>query len=85
MFAENTGRGVIAYFIEMKIEYAKRYIREGNHNITQISQMLGYDKANYFSTQFKQYMKMTPSEYAASIKSLQGGDKLYKNNTERKE
>ena len=54
----------------MKIELAKRYLRDENHNITQIAEMLGYSGIHYFSRQFKKVTDMTPTEYLVSIKSL---------------
>lgn len=74
LFKENAKKGVITYFTEMKIEYAKQLIREGHHNIMQIARILGYETPNYFSLRFKQCVKMTPTEYAKSIKSLQNNE-----------
>ncbi len=70
IFTVNTGKGVIDYFIDMKIEYAKKYIRDGNYNLTQIAELLGYSSPHYFSRQFKQKTSMAPIEYSKSIKSL---------------
>lgn len=70
IFTVNTGKGVIDYFIDLKIEYAKRYIRDGNYNLTQIAELLGYSSPHYFSRQFKKKTSMAPIEYSKSIKSL---------------
>lgn len=70
LFREKAGHGVCAHFIHMKIDKAKTYIRENNYNITQISEMLGYNSVHYFSTQFKQTVNMSPTEYANSIRAL---------------
>lgn len=69
-FRENIGIGAIEYFISRKIEYAKKLIRENNYNMSQISQMLGYESIHYFSRQFKSITNMSPTEYKNSIKSL---------------
>lgn len=71
IFQKNSGMGVIAYFINMKISAAKSYIQENNYNITQIADMLGYESIHYFSRQFKRVTDMSPSEYALSIKSIE--------------
>ncbi len=68
LFKEKTGMGVMQYFNYLKIERAKMLIREDNYNFTQIAGILGYDSIHYFSKQFKQIAKMTPSEYASSVK-----------------
>jgi len=63
--------GAIKYFIKMKIECAKIYIREENYNMTQIAEILGYESMHYFSRQFKQITGMSPKEYSKSIKSIE--------------
>lgn len=70
VFREKTGGGAMEYFGVMKIEAAKRMIREGRHNFTEIASLLGYNSIHYFSRHFKKVTGMTPSEYASSIKAL---------------
>jgi len=70
LFAASVGMGPIEYFIKMKINLAKKYIREDNYNITQISDILGYSSVHYFSRQFKKVTGMSPSQYSNSIKAL---------------
>lgn len=70
LFREKAGHGVCAHFVQLKMDKAKTYIRENNYNFTQISEMLGYNSIHYFSTQFKQVVNMSPTEYASSIKAL---------------
>ncbi len=69
LFKEKMGTGVMEYFKKLKIEEAKRMIREGKYNFTQISEILGYTSIHYFSRYFKNVTDMTPSEYVLSIKS----------------
>ncbi len=71
LFKEAVGAGIIEYFIKMKIDYAKIYIREGNYNLTQIADMLGYESIHYFSRQFKKITGMSPTEYSKSITAMQ--------------
>ena len=70
IFRENLGRGAVEYFLILKIELAKKYLREDNSNITQISEILGYSSIHYFSRQFKKITGMTPTEYLLSIKAM---------------
>lgn len=72
IFRAKTGGGAMEYFGRMKIEAAKRQIREGQHNFTEISAQLGYNSIHYFSRHFKKVTGMTPSEYASSVKMLIG-------------
>lgn len=70
IFRTNASCGVTEYFINMKIEQAKKYIRDDNYNVTQIAELLGYSGPHYFSRQFRQRTGMSPLQYAKSIKSL---------------
>jgi len=67
LFRAKTGSGVITYFSLLKIQQAKRIIREESATIPEISEKLGYSSAHYFSKQFKRVTGMSPSEYARSI------------------
>lgn len=70
VFRSELGCGPNQWFIRMKVDAAKRFIREGNLNFTQISSVLGYSGIHYFSRQFKKVTGMSPMEYARSIKLL---------------
>ena len=70
IFSDKCGMGVIDSFIRIKVDIAKEYIREGNFNITQISEMLGYSSIHYFSRQFKKITGMSPGEYSASVRAM---------------
>ena len=54
----------------LKIQAARRLIREGRLNFTQIASRLGYQSIHYFSRRFHLITGMTPSEYAHSVKML---------------
>ncbi len=69
LFREQHQCGVIEFFTQMKIEFAKQLIRENQMNFTQISDFLGYSSIHYFSRQFKKITGMTPSEYSTSVKA----------------
>ena len=72
LFRDKTGGGVIEYFNRLKINAAKRMIRESSGNFTDIAFNLGYTSIHYFSRQFKHITGMTLSEYASSVKILTG-------------
>ena len=67
-YKDQTGSSVIAYLTKVRISEAKRLIRESNHNFTQIAELTGYDNIYYFSRRFKEETKMTPTEYALSLR-----------------
>ena len=70
VFREQTGGGAMEYFGALKVEMAKRMVREGSRNFTEIASLLGYNSIHYFSRHFKKVTGMTPSEYASSVKVL---------------
>lgn len=67
LFSQYRKNGIMRYYNELKINEAKKLIREDKYNITQISDMLHFDNPQYFSKCFKKFTKMTPSEYKYSI------------------
>ena len=67
LFSEYIPNGIINYYNHCKIEEAKRLIREGKYNFTQIADVLHFDTPQYFSKCFKNFTNMTPSEYKSSI------------------
>lgn len=69
IFKNVTGMGVMSYYRALKISEAKRMLREGDGNITQIADRLGYTSVHYFSRYFKRATGMTPSEYTLSIQA----------------
>ncbi len=72
IFKKGFNMSAIEYFISLKIDTAKKYLREHNYNVTQISEILGYSNVHYFSRQFKKSTGMSPIEYSHSIKAMTG-------------
>ena len=62
-FMRVTGYSIINYFTIMKVNEAKRLIRESSHNFSEISEMLMFSNSHYFSTVFKKHTNMSPSQY----------------------
>lgn len=56
------------YIRRIKLQKSRQMIREGNLNITQISEALQYSTIHHFSRQFKEKFDITPSEYAKSVR-----------------
>lgn len=67
LFATYRDGGIIKYFHSLKINEAKKLIREGNFNMSQIADRLAFDNPQYFSKFFRAYTGMAPSEYKNSI------------------
>jgi AraC-like DNA-binding protein len=67
LFSTYKDGGIMKYFNQLKIEEAKKLIREGSFNFAQISAQLNFDTPQYFSTCFKRFTNMSPQEYKNSI------------------
>ena len=62
-FRSQTGSSVMDYYIGLKIDKAKELLEEGNLNITQISESLGFSGVHHFSRSFKARTGFLPSKY----------------------
>lgn len=63
-----TGAGAKEYITKIRIEKAKSLIENSEMNIAEISDRTGFSSQSYFSTAFKSYTGMSPSQYRNSIK-----------------
>lgn len=63
MVRTHYGCGPLQFFINLKINEAKRLIKESNMNFTEISEHLGFETIHYFSRQFKNRVGKSPREY----------------------
>ena len=61
---EMTGVPTSEFLRNIRLNEAARLIREHKINITQVSYMVGFANNSHFSTAFKKYFGMSPTEYA---------------------
>lgn len=69
-FSAVTNKTINKYFMELKINAAKKLIREKDKTrelFSQISDFLGFSSPAYFYYTFKKYTNMSPSEYSKSV------------------
>ena len=69
-FRRQTGKSVMRYLAELRIDEAKFLIRSRNMNFTEIAERLCYSSVHHFSHQFHEIVGMSPSEYVASVRAL---------------
>ncbi|MDO4965590.1 MAG: helix-turn-helix domain-containing protein [Lachnospiraceae bacterium] len=62
LFKEETGRNFIEYLTELRMEEAKKLLKETDMSMKEICSMVGYSDPNYFSRNFKKYTGVTPTE-----------------------
>mgnify|MGYP003302839623 CR=1 FL=1 len=58
-----TGAGAKEYITRIRLEKAKTLVETTGLSIVEISEMTGFTSQSYFSTAFKAYTGMTPSQY----------------------
>lgn len=63
IFSETTGKSIISYLNDLKIEQAKKLLITTSMTVVQISDKLSFTEVNYFNHRFKAQTGMTPSEY----------------------
>lgn len=62
IFKKYTGKGVMSYFSDMKINHAKSLLKEGK-SVKEVSFSLGFDDQNYFNVFFKRNVGISPGAY----------------------
>lgn len=77
LFSEVEGKTIERYYIELRIERVKEFIRYDELTLTQIAFRMNYSSVAYLSSQFKSVTGMTPSQFKAMKDNLRTSlDKL---------
>ncbi len=63
LFKNATGQTIGQYMSDYRIEQAKRMLSDPSYKLYQISELVGYKDANYFTRLFKKKTGLTPMEY----------------------
>lgn len=66
-FRESTGRTPIEFYMTLKMNEAKKLLREKKYSVSQISDMLGYSSIHTFSRAFTKSFGLSPREYSKKI------------------
>ncbi|WP_139995253.1 AraC family transcriptional regulator [Paenibacillus paridis] len=67
IFKKNKDVSIMKYYRHLKIQLAKRMIREQRHTFTEIAEQLHYGSVHSFSRHFKSITDMSPSEYLRTV------------------
>lgn len=51
----------------IRMDQAQRYLSDGKHSITQVAATCGFSSASYFSTAFKDYYGISPSDFLENV------------------
>lgn len=68
-FKELFGTTVFAYLRKLRMDFAGTLLLDSQKSIEEISEMLGYEHAQHFSTAFKRHHGSTPSNFRCSASS----------------
>lgn len=63
IFKEHTGKTVLAYVTQVRMERAADLLREGSLKIHEISAKVGYENASHFCSVFQKKNGITPNQY----------------------
>ena len=69
IFKAYTGKTVVAYLVERRIQAAIWKLREGDEKILSIALACGFNDLAYFNRVFKKITAMTPSQYRKSVQA----------------
>lgn len=64
---KRTNKNISQYIREFKLDYALKLINLGERNIQFIADETGFNSFSYFSTSFKKYIGVSPSDYIKSL------------------
>ncbi|MFZ5985854.1 MAG: response regulator [Bacillota bacterium] len=70
LFKQETGYNFLEYVTKVKMEWAKMLLKEGSYKTYEVSEMLGYREASYFSRLFRKYTGLSPAEYKKNFQVL---------------
>ena len=67
IFKESTGKSPMQFYNDLKIEEAKKLLKDSKLSVGEISDVLGYSGIHSFSRSFKNSTGFSPLEYKKSI------------------
>ncbi|EES72899.1 transcriptional regulator, AraC family [Paenibacillus sp. oral taxon 786 str. D14] len=63
-FKNETGRTILDYLTEVRMEKAKRYLATGQYKLYEVAEKVGYRNSHYFSKVFQRVTGQHPLEYS---------------------
>ena len=61
------GETVFNFLIDYKLDYARKLLESKKHNVTEISEIIGYSTSSHFISAFKKKFGTTPKKYLGKI------------------
>ncbi len=69
LFKREMGCTITDYITKVRVEEAKRLLRNDNIPVSEVGMRVGYEDPSYFSKIFKKMVKYSPSKYREQFKS----------------
>ena len=76
-FKQATGKNLIPYITQLRLEKGKEMIRANELSLTEISYLIGYDDYAYFNRIFRKMEGMSPREYRTRFERTQEDEQDY--------
>lgn len=70
LFKEATGRAPMEFVAEVRMDHARRLLRNGELNVGQVAEAVGYADIHYFSRLFKKMEGLSPRKFADSLGAI---------------
>ncbi len=68
-FKQVYGDSVFSFLFDYKMEYARKMLETGQHNVNEVGLKVGYSTASHFIAAFKKKYGTTPKKYLMSLAS----------------
>jgi len=67
-FKQIYGDSVFSFLFDYKMEFARKMLDSGEHNVNEVGLKVGYSTSSHFITAFKKKYGTTPKKYLLSLK-----------------
>ncbi len=68
-FKQIYGDSVYSFLFDYKMEYARKMLESGKHNVNEVGLKVGYSTSSHFIAAFKKKYSTTPKKYLMSLAS----------------
>lgn len=77
-----TGYAPADYIRMIRLQHAAQLLKQGEHTVTEVSDIVGFSDVKYFREVFKKYYDVSPSKYAESGKEGASSTTNFRNETD---
>lgn len=70
VFKQETGLAPMEFFIALRLDKARKLLRNSHNTVTEVALQCGFNSASHFSTCFRKHHGLSPSKYQLSFPPL---------------